>query len=499
MRKENFGMFLNEWGRALSRYSSAVVKFVEKDGELHRMVVPWQTIICDSVDFENNPVIEVLDLTEAQLRQRKGYDKDMVEALCDAKTVRKLPDGTNKDNKSDYIRIYELHAELELSELTEDPKDDDVYVPQMWVMSFTIKNDERTGAVNYNDYTLAKGQEKRSPYLLTHLIKEEGRTLGIGPVESLFDAQWMMNHSTKQIKDQLDLASKLIFQTSDGSFVGQNALSAVETGDILIHKLNEPLTTLANSSHDVTSLQNFGNFWKQIGNEIVGRSESMLGNAAPSGTAWRQVEALLQESHDLFELMRENKGLYIEEMFREFVIPFVKKQMDNDKEIAATLEAHDISRIDAMYIKNFSTKLVNDQIKKTILSGGMPTPEDQALLTQKVQGSIQDNLQQQGNQRFFKPDEIKTWKEQFKDLEWEVEVDVTGENVDKNAVTTLNTMLTTLAKNPGLLQDPNIKMLWNKILSQTGVVSPLEISSVPSPLSLSSIPSATPVLSAPTK
>ena len=65
-------------------------------------------------------------------------------------------------------------------------------------------------------------------------------------------------HSQKLIKDQLDLASKLIFQTSDGNFAGRNALTAIESGDILIHAINEPITQANNASHDITSLQNFG-------------------------------------------------------------------------------------------------------------------------------------------------------------------------------------------------------------------------------------------------
>jgi hypothetical protein len=80
--------------------------------------------------------------------------------------------------------------------------------------------------------------------------------------------------------------------------------------------------------------------WKSLGSEIAGISESMLGNTAPSGTAWRQVEALLQESHSLFELMTENKGLDIEKMLRKYVIPFLKKKLDTKEEIVATLEAH---------------------------------------------------------------------------------------------------------------------------------------------------------------
>lgn len=334
MRKENFGSFLNEWGRVLSRYGSAVVKFVEADGELHSMVVPWNRLIVDPIDFDNDVVIEVLELTPAQIKKRKGYDKEMVKKLIEAESVRETLGKQKKDTKGSFIRLYEVHGEMPLSYLTGKDSDQYTYVQQMHVISY-VESKEKG---KFDDFTLVKGREEKHPYMITHLIKEDGRVMGRGAVENLFESQWMMNHTTKQIKDQLDLASKLIFQTSDGNFVGQNALNSIETGDILVHAANQPLTQVANSSHDITSLQNFGSQWKSLASEINGISESMLGNAAPSGTAWRQVEALLQESHSLFELMTENKALHLEDMLTTYIIPFIKKKIDTSKEISATLE-----------------------------------------------------------------------------------------------------------------------------------------------------------------
>ena len=73
----------------------------------------------------------------------------------------------------------------------------------------------------------------------------------------------------------------------------------IENGDILKHKINEPLARLA-SSADVSALQAFKADWQNIANQINGISEAMQGQNAPSGTAWRLFEAQLQESHSLF-------------------------------------------------------------------------------------------------------------------------------------------------------------------------------------------------------
>jgi len=465
MRREGFGAFLNEWGRALARYGSAVVKFVEKEGRLVPSVVPWNRLIVDPVDFDNAPKIEKLYLTPSQLRKNKSFDQDIVRSLIEAHgKSRETLGGTKKDNKADYIEVYELHGEMEEEYLTGEENDN--YVQQVHICAFV--QGEKKG--EYTDYTLYKGREK-DPYMITHLIKEDGRTMAIGAVEHLFEAQWMVNHNEKSIKDQLDLASKLIFQSSDPNLQGKNTF-AMDNGTILMHSPNEPLTQLANNSHDIAPLMNSKVEWKNQAMEATSTPDSMRGNTMPSGTAARQVEALQQESHSLFELMTENKGLHIEDMWRKFVIPHIKKQLDTKEEIAATLDDAGIRQIDSMYIPNEAKRRHAQKAIEQLLNDEMPSPYD------PVEGekAVTEELKPLGSQRFFKPDEVdeKTWKEVFKNLEWEVEVEVTNEAHDKQAVlTTLSTVLRELASMGDI---ENARMVLSKLLEETGIFSPLELS-----------------------
>jgi hypothetical protein len=473
MRRTGFGAFLNEWGRSLARYGSSVLKFIEKDGKLIPAVIPWNRMISDTVDFENNPKIEILWMTPAQLLKNKAYDQDMVQDLLDNMESRETLDGQNKDNRAEYVKLYEIHGELPLSYLTSKKKDADEYVQQMQVLSFlTHKNGK------FNDYCLYKGREAKDPYMITHLIKEDGRAQAIGAVEHLFEAQWMTNHTMKGMKDYLDVASKLIMQTSDGNFVGQNVLNAIENGDILIHGLNAPLTLINTAKPDITQLQNFGQQWQVLSKEIVATPDAISGITQPSGTAWRTVEAQRMEAHSLFELMTENKGLHIEDMLRKYVIPSLKKQMDTTDELVATLDSQGISQFDSMYVPNEAIRRSNEQIKKTVLSGQVASNTDMGMMEQ----GIKKELNQLGNQRFIKPSDINsTWKKELEDLEWDVEVEVTGESVDKQAVmATLTTVLQTIA-NPmtaQVLNTPQGKLVFNKILEETGSVSSLELAQI---------------------
>ena len=488
MKKSLFGHFLNDWGLNLATHGSSIVKFIEKDGELSAQVMDWNNMLVDAVDFENNIKVEKLWFTPAQLRKQKGYDQNFVKELLESTASRTTIDGQTKDNKADYIPVYEVHGELPLSLLTDKEEDEETYVQQMHVVCF--QKSKENG--EFDDYTLYSGKEAKDPYMLTHLLKKDGQTYSGGAVKNLFEAQWMVNHSQKQIKDQLDLASKIIFQTSDGNFVGQNVMSSIENGQILNHKQGEPLTML-NNKPDIGAMQSFKADWQNIASQINGISEAMQGQNAPSGTAWRQVQALLQESHSLFELMTENKGLYIIDMMTEYVIPYFKKQLNNSDEISMVLEDYQIQQIDAKYLPNEVIRRLNEKKKAVILSGEVYDPTQEAGDTTTIEEAIKGNLN--GTQRFIKPSDVEsvTWRELFKDLEWKLDIDVTGEAKDtQGALATLSTVLQTVSANPMVLQDPNVKMIFNKILGLTGTVSPLELSTVQAQPQMPTMPQGMP-------
>lgn len=477
MRKDAFGVFLNDWGRSLARYGSSMLKFVEAGGKLHATVLSWGNLIVDAVDVDNDVKIEKLFFTPAQLMQKKGYDKAKVKALIEAvKESRKLMGGQQMDNKSEYIPVYEVHGMLPLSTLKEaqgkeeNEGDDEIFVQQMHVISYVAKKDKKD---EYDEFTLACGREKQDPYMITHLIKEEGRAQAIGAVEHLFEAQWMNNHSVKAIKDQLDLASVLFYQTADTSFVGQNAIDMIANGDILVHAENMPLTQVQNNSHDIVSLQNFGTMWKQLGQEITSTPDALLGKNPPSGTAWRLNAGVTQEAHSLYEIMNQNKELAIEEMCRKFILPYLVTQMDTAEEITATLDEQGIKKIDLMYINAEVVRRNNKHMAEQMFNGQVAQPLDAGAEAAK----IQTELNQSGSDRFFKPSDVsdKTWKELFDDFVWDAIVEAGNEQGDKETIlATLTTVFQTLVSNPNGLSD-EAKFIFNKILMQAGEVSPLEM------------------------
>ena len=473
MNRKEFGLFLNKWGMELSAFNSSVVKSIDSNGKLNITIVPWGRLLFNVADFKNNPKVELLTLTPEKLIQR-GYNKKQVNKLIDGLKESSSTDSSpeNKDSSKRGIKLYELHGMLPKSYLTGRVKDKETYVQQMHVISF-LKSGNKDESV-----TLYSGQETKDPYLLATLMPSTDGSVSLnGVVKELFEAQWMMNHTVKSIKDQMDIASKLFFQTSDQNLAGRNILTAIEQGDVLVHALNQPLTQVNNVSHDIGTQESFGNLWKGLSNEIAGVSESMLGQTAPSGTAWRQVQAILNESHSLFSTMQQNKGLYLEEIVRSAIIPHIKEQLDNKDEITSVLEQNDITTIDAKYVPQEAIKRYNQQVIKDVLSGKQPNSFDATQMQQQVKDTLS------GGMRTFKPSDIPadTWKEVMKDFEWEVGVNITGESSNtQDVLETLSTALNAVA-NPNFANNPQAQIIVSKILEATGQISPLELQEVNKP------------------
>jgi hypothetical protein len=115
------------------------------------------------------------------------------------------------------------------------------------------------------------------------------------------------------------------------------------------------------------------------------------------------------------------------------------------------------------------------QIKESLLQGEIPEFIDVEAEMAQNQEELQKNLSELGNERFIVPSEVseKTWKEVFKDLEWEVEVDITGEQRDvQSHLTTLNNLFVNMMQT-GQVEDG--RKVLEKILELTGAFSPIEL------------------------
>ena len=463
MNKHNFGQWLNKWGWTLSCYGSAVSKFVEKGGELIPSIVEWDKMICDPIDFTNNPKIEKLYFTPAQLRQQP-YDKEKIEeAIKNYREIRKTLDQQDVDVSSEYIGVYEVHGNLPLSLLTDKEEDENDYRQQVHIVFMHQNRDKED--VNVSLY---RGKEEKDPYMISHLLEQDGRTLSIGAIESSFDAQWMVNDMAKKTLDQLEIASKLAVQTSDTRFTGKNYLEDFDNGFIAVYEEGKPLIPINNQSHDIPVMLQFLELFKQNGRESTGSYESITGQTMPSGTPYSLGAMLNQEARGLFEMFRQNKGLALEQIIRTYVIPHFKKTLKTTDELVAVLSGEELEDFDELTLP----ARLGEQLK-ALLQVGIPSTDQLMAMTEM-----------EGTRRIIRPsdNENKTWKEYFGDFEFDLEVDITGENRDKQAtLLSLDTLLQRMSADQQAFTSEDRRKVMNKIIDEIGtdVFSPLQLKGIP--------------------
>jgi hypothetical protein len=482
MKTAKFGVFLNNWGRILAKYGSAILEFVEVDGELVCSVLDWNKIIVDPINFKHAPLIKKLEYTPAELRKKKGYNKEMVKALIENLQTRKLLNGQQQTTTADSIPVYEVHGELSLAQYKlakgQKPKegDEDIFFQQMHAVSF-VGNGKGTGKDGYDEYTLYCGKED-DPHMITHLIEEDGYILSMGAVKSLFEAQQWTNHDEKAMRDYLDFISKLTFQTADEAFIGRNAINDFELGEVLRHAPNMPLVPMqvGNNGNSVAELRSNQQNWRNQGMETTSTPDAARGNTLPSGTSGILAEQLIQQSSSLFEIMVENKGLAIEEMMTRFVLPYIDKTMDNTDEIIVTLTAEGLKEIDQRYVPAEAVRRHNESFKEAVLNEKEPQPFDPIA----GEMAVQKDLNMMGNTRPLSPEDVagKTWKQLFAGFKKRVEVEVTNEM--HNKATLLSDLNATMANLVKLGDVQNARLVLSKIMQETGSMSPAELQSIQS-------------------
>jgi hypothetical protein len=167
--------------------------------------------------------------------------------------------------------------------------------------------------------------------------------------------------------------------------------------------------------------------------------------------------------------MKQSKGLYLEEIIREFILPHFKKQLNNSDDLMETLEGEELENFDDLTLP---IKLHQELMAR--LKVGIPSREELMMAIEE-----QDNAM--GNVRVMTSGE-KTWKEYFEDFDLNsIEVEITGENRDKRAIiTTLDTVLQRMMANPEALNHPDIRKVFNKIIDEVGpgVLSPLQLTGI---------------------
>lgn len=466
-RQNNIDTFIDDLVESYVDFGGALIKNVNQE---RPEVVPFSRLaFCDQTDILKGPIAEKHQFAPDELKEmegkwgnlKKGATGTIDEVITLSQNEKKDTVGKGTKTPGKYIEVYEVHGIFPNwwldSEYTDEESYDKTYSRQLHIVTFyTSKEGQKNGICLY------KGLEKELPYKLVLRDKIYGRALGLGGAEELFEPQVWVNYDVLRMKEMLDVASKIIFQTSDVAFANRNKTSSLENGEILIHDLNQPLTQINTYPVNVKAFENSVAEWEQHARQMGAATESIMGESPTAGTPFKLQELITQESHSLHEYRKGKLATFLDEVYKDWIIPYISREITNGQEFMSELDLEELQQVSDSLVECEA----NDMAKKLILSGQPVYPEQLQSFKDQVKKDFM-----KGNKKF-----IEILKGEMKDLPLDVKVNIAGKQKNlAGQVDKLTNIFRTIISNPQILQNPPMAKLFNEILESSGL-SPIDFS-----------------------
>jgi len=449
------GMVKNRFGRRWAKYGGALLKVTYDAKGMPVLSVPaWHNLIVDPTDIENGLIIERIPMHPHELNERRGvWYKEQINRAIELADLRASSEGENaEETVTPVVDVYEIHGYV---------KDGEDKGNTRRIVVVAVDHESQEEVVLFNE------EEKRKTYYYAPYEEDDGRSLGVGVVEDLFEAQEMTNDSIRRLHAYFTLVSKVVFQTPKGSGVAvSNVVRSLRNGDIItynpqIGKLER--MELINSSYPL--FERVLQIWERQADDVTSTYPGVTGEPQPSGTPLGSVQLQNIEGASIFEYRREELGLFWERVYNDVIVPALKDKLVKDKKFATELAPEKARAIDETLAHE---RVVNEAQRH--VRGGKPV--DFNAMVDLYERTLR-SLKEKGNAvRFIVPDD-------FRYSEIHTRIRLTNERKHKNVLLqSLDYAIKLYAANRDILQtDPVFLNLLNRMLDVAGLppINPFEL------------------------
>jgi hypothetical protein len=350
-----------------------------------------------------------------------------------------------------YLTVYERYGEVK------DEEDNFTY-RRFFVADVGTEDVDRFGKVTpYQGIELASEEVTKHPYHEFHLEKIPGRWLGVGIIETLFDAQVRMNELANQLSKGTYWAAAHIFQSADES-VNRNLKHDVKDGEIITADSEITQVNMGNRNLDFFNQESMR--WMKNIDDLTFRYEVIRGERLPAGTPLGAARIAAFMNGAYFDHIRETIALDMKKLIYDVIIP--RFQRENTREHTLRLVGVDLDKIRELLI---GEKAYNDLFR--FIEKKRQLPSNRFL----------DGLKSIVGEKIGQKKEIllKIPKDFYKNLKYKIDIVITGEQKDTAVMAqTYFAALQAITADPTLLTDPSKKKFFYKWLEQGGI-SPIDL------------------------
>lgn len=270
------------------------------------------------------------------------------------------------------LEVYIVRGNMPETYLQEDG-DEEYQCNQIQIVAFYVKKDG-----NKQGVTLYRKKEDEGNLKFFTSKKIYQRALGRGVGEGLLHPQIWTNFLTIHKMNMLEAASKVPLYTDDDTYANKNKIQDMENLEITtIGEGKRILQVPTAAPGNIQLIQASINDWYQYGQLEGSAFDSIMGKQESSGTTFRGQNQLVQQGRGIHDRRRGQRAKFIEEIYRDFIIPDIVKEITKDKEFMATLSTDELTWV----ADQLATTATNQRIKDMIFKNKMPSPQDQQTFT----------------------------------------------------------------------------------------------------------------------
>ena len=450
--------FLDELVESYVDYGGVLVKNVQ---DVRPEVVDLRTLaFCDQTDLLGAPfAIKHYYRPEELLKEKsrgwgdtaKGATMSLPELVQLAEAQKDIQSADIKnETPGKYVEVYELHNCSE-SDYTADG-DDKIH---MTILAFyKDKNGQQNGVILY------RTKEPKDLFKFLKRDEVQGRALGFGAIEELYEAQRWTNFTEIAEIQQLQQASKLLYLSTDPKFRGQN-LTNKKMGEVLDIQPDRDVRQLDNVPRSFPAFEQKREGYRRHANEIGAASELSLGQQPNSGTPFKSVEAQLVEGQSLHIWRQGRIAVFVDELYRDWLIPQLGSQITKGTKFLAELSMEELVQVGRQVVEN----LVNEYEAEKIFNADVIYPFEVETFRQEAELRFRSL----GSKRF-----LEILKDEFSNEKLDVRTNIAGKQKNLALLTDkLVNYVRQLLATPEARQDPTIVKHVNEILEYAGL-SPIE-------------------------
>lgn len=429
MRDKQFGKVLNRIFKELPIFGSVVLKIV--DGTPY--FVDLRNFIVDQTADTIEGMNYILEIHNYTVPQFKKIAKDM---KWEQKDIDQVIELYHRMKDVSHIRLYERYGE-------EGKVDDAGNTTYSYRRTFLADVGVDEFDMYGNIVSVHPGVELESkewegnPYWEFHAEKMAGRWLGIGVVETLFEPQIRVNEIANLQNKASYWAALRIFQTRDAA-ANRNLMTDVRNGELLTTE--SEITQIDMSDRNLAFFNEEHSKWMQNRAELTFSYDVVQGERLPAGTPLGSAKIAISQTLSYFEGIQENVAMDVKEMLFDVIIPQFEK--DSTVEHNLRLVGQDLDQ----YVEMVKNDLIAKEIIRQVTSGRpFPMNKDRDMIGLAIEEAIKQNKEK-----------IMTVPKNFyKDVKYDVDIDITGESVDTRVrYATRFAILQAITADPTMTTDP---------------------------------------------